>query len=280
MSYLTSTNFTNDSKGRNFIPSLVHFTLIMESQDVETWTYEDVRVWLDKLGFEEDSSRLAVEHRIDGSVLLMLTENDLRQPPLELKRLGDIKRLSHHIRKLQASCGQHHSVSKDSSPPIFEQDVLIRSRRARLGGPVNSNHSSARSSARRDSTESEDVDPWRQNSTHSYARQDTSSFNLDDIPLELWKTVLSFIYVFAVFMLTAFVMVVVHDRVPEMDKYPPLPDLFLDNMPHVPWAFDACELVGLTLGTMWFALLFFHKHRSEQDLKDEKFMVTLAYDLN
>ena len=230
----------------------------MECEDVESWTCEDVRVWLDKQGFEENSYHLAVEHRIDGHVLLMLTEKDLRQPPLGLQRLGDIKRLAHHIQKLQVSCCRYplYSASKENIPTLYEEDISLRSRTARLGGAVNSRYS-----IRRDSTESEDVEPFRQNSVH-FSRQETSSFNLDDIPLELWKTVLSFIYVFAVFMLTAFVMVVVHDRVPEMDKYPPLPDLFLDNMPHVPWAFDACEIVGLTLGAMWFILLFFHKHRS------------------
>ena len=230
----------------------------MECEDVESWTCEDVRVWLDKQGFEENSYHLAVEHRIDGHVLLMLTEKDLRQPPLGLQRLGDIKRLAHHIQKLQVSCCRYpsYSASKENIPTLYEEDISLRSRTARLGGAVNSRYS-----IRRDSTESEDVEPFRQNSVR-FSRQETSSFNLDDIPLELWKTVLSFIYVFAVFMLTAFVMVVVHDRVPEMDKYPPLPDLFLDNMPHVPWAFDACEIVGLTLGAMWFILLFFHKHRS------------------
>ncbi|RUS73252.1 hypothetical protein EGW08_018983 [Elysia chlorotica] len=235
----------------------------MENKEVEKWTCEDVRQWLSKLGLADNSSfDMAHKHHIDGPVLLMLTEEDLRQPPLELKRLGDIKRVAHHIRKLQISCSQYPplSASKENIPPLYQEEITLRSRRARHGGPVVARYSGGQFSTRRDSTESEDVELYRRNSMRS-SRQQTSSFNFDDIPLELWKTVLSFVYVFAVFMLTAFVMVVVHDRVPEMDKYPPLPDLFLDNMPHVPWAFDACEIVGLTLGVMWFILLFFHKHR-------------------
>ena len=44
---------------------------------------------------------------------------------------------------------------------------------------------------------------------------------------ERWKTVLAFLYVLLVSWITAFVMVIVHDRVPDMERYPPLPDLLL-----------------------------------------------------
>ena len=52
---------------------------------------------------------------------------------------------------------------------------------------------------------------------------------------ERWKTLLAFLYVLLVSWVTAFVMVIVHDRVPDMEKYPPLPDIILDNVPHIPW---------------------------------------------
>jgi hypothetical protein len=41
------------------------------------------------------------------------------------------------------------------------------------------------------------------------------------------KALLAFIYALAVSWVTAFVMVIVHDRVPDMAKYPPLPDILL-----------------------------------------------------
>lgn len=46
---------------------------------------------------------------------------------------------------------------------------------------------------------------------------------------EYWKTVLSSVYVTLVFGFTSFVMVIVHERVPDMRTYPPLPDIFLDR---------------------------------------------------
>ena len=61
---------------------------------------------------------------------------------------------------------------------------------------------------------------------------------------ERWKTLLAFLYVLLVSWVTAFVMVIVHDRVPDMEKYPPLPDIILDNVPHIPWVRLKCDYTG------------------------------------
>ena len=63
----------------------------------------------------------------------------------------------------------------------------------------------------------------------------------------LIKTLIAFVYCSMSLLVTAFVMVIVHDRVPDMKTYPPLPDLFLDNVPLIPWAFE----VRLFLTLKW-----------------------------
>ncbi|KAG8231193.1 hypothetical protein J437_LFUL011251, partial [Ladona fulva] len=80
------------------------------------------------------------------------------------------------------------------------------------------------------------------------------------LPPEVWKAVIAMAYLFIVTWITAFVMVIVHDRVPDMKKYPPLPDIFLDNVPHIPWAFNMCEVTGTILLLIWVGVLLFHKH--------------------
>ena len=47
---------------------------------------------------------------------------------------------------------------------------------------------------------------------------------------ERWKALLAFVYALGVSWVTAFVMVIVHDRVPDMEKYPPLPDILLGKL--------------------------------------------------
>ena len=71
----------------------------------------------------------------------------------------------------------------------------------------------------------------------------------------------SFLYAFVVSWITAYTMVLVHERVPDKEKYPPLPDIFLDNIPLIPYAFKLAELCGLLLCFLFVLIIIFHKHR-------------------
>ena len=78
---------------------------------------------------------------------------------------------------------------------------------------------------------------------------------------EVRKTLVAVVYFGFICLTKAFVQTIVHDRVPDMKKYPPLPDLILDNLPLMPWAFFASELIGLFFGVLFFTTVLFHKHR-------------------
>uniref|UniRef100_A0A8B9JH77 Sphingomyelin synthase-related protein 1 n=1 Tax=Astyanax mexicanus TaxID=7994 RepID=A0A8B9JH77_ASTMX len=72
-----------------------------ENEGVRHWSVKQVGRWLREEGFCDYVDLLCNKHRLDGTSLLTLTEYDLRSPPLELKVLGDIKRLMVSLRKLQ-----------------------------------------------------------------------------------------------------------------------------------------------------------------------------------
>ena len=198
------------------------------------WKADDVGKWLKNNNFGKYVNLMCHQHQIDGPALLTLSENDLRQPPLQIQVLGDIKRLSISIRKLQeANRGALREMS------VERIDYLEKSSNRFMDGT-------------------------REVDNLYYGEQDaadTRQFYSGQLEPEYVKLVLSYFYMFAVFLLTAFCMVIVHDRVPDMKKYPPLPDIVLDNIPYIPWAFEMCEVTGLILSTLWCLTLFFHKHR-------------------
>lgn len=213
--------------------------------DPGSWNCKQVGNWLKDNGFDKYKKLFCDEHKINGEALMTLTENDLKQPPLQLTILGDIKRLMLIINKLQSQCKIKHSPLPNGSRTFQSTSSPTSYTAPRFVNRLDSSDSIS---------ENENVEP----PDSSPQKQGHFSRNLDP---EFWKTALSFIYVFSVFLLTSFVMVVVHDRVPDTEKYPPLPDIFLDNVPYISWAFKACEILAIVLGTTWIIVLVFHKHR-------------------
>jgi hypothetical protein len=57
------------------------------------------------------------------------------------------------------------------------------------------------------------------------------------------KFLFSLAYSIFVVFATAFVMVLVHERVPDSVSYPPLPDIVLDNVTRIPFAFTLVEVI-------------------------------------
>lgn len=81
------------------------------------------------------------------------------------------------------------------------------------------------------------------------------------MPLQKFKTFIAALYASVVLYFCAFMITIVNDRVPDMEKYPPLPDLFLDNVPYIPWAFSASEYIALLLVAVFLIVILTHRHR-------------------
>ncbi|KAJ8403674.1 hypothetical protein AAFF_G00350000 [Aldrovandia affinis] len=82
------------------------------------------------------------------------------------------------------------------------------------------------------------------------------------LPLEWWKTGVAFIYSLFNLILTTVVITVVHERVPDKEISPPLPDKFFDYIDRVSWAFTVAEINGMVLVGLWFVQWLFLKYRA------------------
>lgn len=210
------------------------------------WVTSDVRRWLEGEGFCEFWPLLSPHVPLSGQDLLSLTAEDwhrlIHESPCSSISVIKVRRLVLAISKLRPQ---------------------------KLAAPLEDNKesgSSPGSSSDLDEIADEDhlVEELLESSKGQqcpFCHHQRAKRGPVVIRPERWKTVLAFLYVLVVSWITAFVMVIVHDRVPDMEKYPPLPDILLDNIPHIPWAFEMCELTGMVLLVVWCVVLVFHKHR-------------------
>lgn len=235
---------------------------------VENWTCEGVGAWLESKNLGEYSDLLCKQHKVDGKALLSLDEHDLKGPPVNMVVLGDIKRLVQSIDDLRSDALESsYSTSRCSSAgdaeesgesdrPLSKEMTSRRLEQNRTHASPR-NHKSEHCRTPKKSTLYERIDSFasdeRDNIVFDVKKQTTIS--------EFSRTVISIVYLWASLLFTSFVMTLAHDRVPDMKTYPPLPDIVLDNIPLIPWAFELCEVCAVLLGLMWVLVLTFHKHR-------------------
>lgn len=206
------------------------------SNVVEKYLFEsptDLSAWLQAQYVEASTCQLFEDHGLDGFTFTLLTESDLRE--MGISRMGVRKRLLFLISLWRK---QHSSLA------VCDLPYLPSTTSFASGSSSDSSLSPHTASGRR----------RRKPSTspaHAFCESDP----------KVWKVILSAVYAFLVLGLTSFVMVLAHERLPEISKYPPLPDILLDNLPYIPWAFEAAELVALCLCIIWIGVLIFHKHR-------------------
>jgi len=231
---------------------------------VLNWTIADVRAWLTELGMARYAKIFCDQHKIDGPALLMLQEQDLRQPPLQLEVLGDVKHLVYHLNSLKYGLVYPDAKVKFCLTQSTSAILPLRDASPFKWSDTLDISSSDDSSSGRDPPRLpglvRNVDQQICASCKPHPPSPKSNLATNIVP-ERWKLALAICYALFVSWLTAFVMTIVHDRVPDMNKYPPLPDIILDNVPHIPWAFEMTEITGMTLLTIWLLVIIFHRHR-------------------
>ncbi|XP_052862548.1 ceramide phosphoethanolamine synthase-like [Anopheles cruzii] len=256
-----------------------------EAPNVLSWTCEAVSEWGRREGLSRRIIEWIAKEDIDGRCLLTITEQDVHDLPRHCSaelRFGDIKRFWFATRNLQrqnlATMGplgltglwaadlvagglpdmpHHHHQPQHQQAHHFPHQTHPH-------GPV---HPAMHHAANLHHSLLASMGTSYGSVSYSYSDLERISppMSIDGcatcIQPEFFKTMISLGYAFLVTWITAFVMVVVHERVPDMKKYPPLPDIFLDNVPHIPWAFHMCEVTGTLLFCIWVCVLVVHRHR-------------------
>ncbi|CAG0919378.1 unnamed protein product [Notodromas monacha] len=256
--------------------------------DISAWTCEHVEAWLKSVDLEQYSNAFGTIHKIDGRVLLMLTEDDLRLPPLQIEILGDAKRLWWHVAQLQN--GRTAEVFFPANGAVGGIDGVIRGPRStkilchRSPWTNMVFPNSGKKRQRRRSHHSEEMSvtdsdvgsnepllrnpngsatkPINVGSPQSVLGSPSHDRHLaSNLQPEISKLFIACCYFLMSTWVTAVVMVVVHDRVPDMETHPPLPDIVLDNVPLMPWAFPMSEVCASLLSMISLLVLILHKHR-------------------
>ncbi|CAG2220741.1 SAMD8 [Mytilus edulis] len=209
--------------------------------DTELWTIKDVGAYLDENDFKQYRKLFCEENKIDGRVFLSLTENDLKQAPLQILPFGDLRRLCFLIENLREE--KRNRDQKTSESP-FKQTYST------FNNYIHSEQSSTRSGL---SSPSGGI---------SITDSDDESFQIrKKLKLDRRKFALSVLYIFCSHFFSGFAVTYAQEHLPDKKKYPPLPDIILDNLPFIPWAYRVTEGAIFFLIIIGLIMLFFHKYR-------------------
>ncbi|VEL28747.1 unnamed protein product, partial [Protopolystoma xenopodis] len=206
--------------------------------------------WLNDRGLQFSACKILLDHEVDGLAFFMFNENDLKE--LEFTKVGLRKRLL----CLASLWRQAVFNNSEKSIPSLEFASSIESPLSKLRChdevSITPSCSSLLVSANKAKGQPEKA------SLHTLFKCRPTNEAKVESYTKHWKVLASGLYAFLVFGLSSFAMVLAHERLPDISKYPPLPDILLDNLPHIPWAFKAAEVVCILLLSTWVVILVFH----------------------
>ncbi|KAL7645678.1 UNVERIFIED_CONTAM: hypothetical protein RMT77_004064 [Armadillidium vulgare] len=214
------------------------------------WSVEDVVNWLESVGLQKYVETFQL-HNIDGTTLVQLTEEDLKQE-LNIQVFGDIKKICTLISRLKLRNSRTESLHslewRYSNSNISPAESLeLRSHSKSISVSSDSENSGSESS------------PLR--SSQSSVKMKNSNGFSSNLQPEYWKTFFAFLFIGSAGLANNTLIVVLQSDIQIMEKYPPLPDIFLDNFPYVWWAKPLSEVIISALMVILIATMYFHKHR-------------------
>ena len=75
------------------------------------------------------------------------------------------------------------------------------------------------------------------------------------------KTLFAFLIALSAIYFCAVIITIVDERLPDPKNFPPLPDLLLENIEQIPWAFAVTEKLILFEISTLITVILLHRHR-------------------
>ena len=228
---------------RKQLPNVVYSSLptINLTSNPSTWTINEVEEWLIKNNFNDYIDILCHQYHIDGQRLVNLNQTDILS-------LTNNKQLWLQIKNLK----QYHLYKKHQSTSSLQIPIPLRSFQTLT--PI-------RSLLTRSSTT---IPLGRTSYTPFDQIEDqliTNCCFISSIRSERKKTLSAFLLAVITIYFCSFIITIVDERLPDPKTFPPLPDLILENIKQIPWAFAVTEKLILIEMITLLTVILLHRHR-------------------
>ncbi|KAI3386922.1 hypothetical protein SNEBB_004270 [Seison nebaliae] len=221
----------------------------------ENWSSKELENYLLDENISEKYVKLLVdEHGCDGKSIKYLTLNRLIGSPISIQNFGAVTHIVQSLSKLNKGNGRAIEDCDISSDSSCESILLLNK--------TNNNKKKVRNHG-------EDGTPRMSRATESYESFQSNILSFDQHPVvpllnltaNIRRLTVGFLYILLTVFWSSLVLTFVHERVPDMTKYPPLPDIFLDNFPVINGAFLLSEVIIMCMMIAFSILFFFHRYR-------------------
>ena len=194
-----------------------------------TWTSQQVEEWLIRNQFHDSVQILCQEYQIDGQHLLNLEKS-------EVLHLTNNQNLYYQIENLKQT-----SLSKMSRavPPITSV-------------PRSSQPAQSMAILLEPPTSIDQIEDQPESTCCLFV----------SIRSDKKKTFFAFLLAMSTVFFCSFIITIVDERLPDPKTYPPLPDLILDNIEQIPWAFAVTEKLILLEISVLLIIVLLHRYRS------------------
>lgn len=112
-----------------------------------------------------------------------------------------------------------------------------------------------------DSDPDQDHSPQRTHATDFVVEIPPGAVREERYPKEIWKTIISFFFLFMCVCINMMSLSLVHERLPDRNTTAPLGDIILDNITARDWGLAVSEYLIMISTTVAMMVVVFHKHR-------------------